>query len=124
QVLTNLLNNAAKYTEPGGKVVVTGERQGDEAVIRVRDTGVGIPPEMLDRIFDVFTQGPRPGGAAPAGLGVGLALVRRLVEIHGGRVTAHSQGVGHGSEFVVRLPTAAEADQAPAAQPPGGSPAG
>jgi two-component system CheB/CheR fusion protein len=105
QVAVNLLNNAAKYTEPGGHVRVSAEREGGEAVLRVRDTGVGIPPEMLERIFEMFAQVDRSLGCSHQwGLGIGLTLVRRLVELHGGSVRAYSAGTGRGSEFVVRLP--------------------
>jgi CheY-like chemotaxis protein/two-component sensor histidine kinase len=104
QVLTNLLNNAAKYTELGGHIWLTGAREGAEAVIRIRDTGVGIPPEMLKRIFEPFTQVDRSQARSQGGLGIGLALASRLVALHGGRITAHSVGLGQGSEFVIRLP--------------------
>jgi signal transduction histidine kinase len=104
QVLSNLLNNAAKYMEPGGQIHLAAERQGTDAVLRVRDTGMGIPADMLTRIFDMFTQVDRSGGQAHGGLGIGLALVKRLVEMHGGTVGAHSDGPGKGSEFTVRLP--------------------
>ncbi|MBV9126437.1 MAG: response regulator, partial [Planctomycetes bacterium] len=104
QMITNLLNNAAKYTDPGGQIWLTGERIGQEAVIRVRDTGIGIPPEMLSRIFDIFTQVDRTSGRTQGGVGIGLTLVKKLVEMHGGSVEAHSGGPGQGSEFVVRLP--------------------
>jgi signal transduction histidine kinase/CheY-like chemotaxis protein len=104
QVLVNLLNNAAKYTEPGGQVWLTAEREGNEAVMRVRDTGMGIPPEMLPHVFELFTQGEWSADHAQGGMGIGLALVRRLVELHGGTITAASKGLGRGSEFVVRLP--------------------
>jgi PAS domain S-box-containing protein len=107
QVLVNLLNNAAKYTDPGGRIDLRVEREGNEAVVRIRDTGVGIPPEMLPRVFDLFTQVEESRERSQGGLGIGLALVRRLVELHGGTVAAHSAGLGHGSEFVVRLPLAA-----------------
>lgn len=103
QVVVNLLTNAAKYTDPGGHVRVTVEREGEEAVLRVRDTGVGIAPEVLPRIFDLFTQADRSLDRSQGGLGVGLALVQRLVEMHGGTVAA-SSALGQGSEFVVRLP--------------------
>jgi signal transduction histidine kinase len=107
QVLANLLNNAAKYTEPGGRIELTAAREGDEVVVRVKDTGVGIPPEMLERIFDMFMQVDRSlSSTAQWGLGIGLTLVRRLVEMHGGSVRALSAGPGQGSEFVVRLPLA------------------
>jgi two-component system CheB/CheR fusion protein len=107
QVVTNLLTNAAKYTEPGGRVWVTAAREGAEGVLRVRDTGVGIPPEMLERIFDMFAQVDRSAARASQwGLSIGLALVRNLVALHGGSVRALSAGPGQGSEFVVRLPLA------------------
>ena len=103
QVFTNLLNNAAKYTEPGGSVRVTVEA-GEPIVVRVRDTGVGVPAEMLPRLFELFTQVDRSLNRSQGGLGIGLALVRRLTEMHGGTVEATSDGPGKGSEFVVRLP--------------------
>jgi CheY-like chemotaxis protein/two-component sensor histidine kinase len=103
QVFTNLLNNAAKYTEQGGVISLVAGREGDEAVVTVRDSGVGIPREMLPRVFDLFTQIDRTLGRAQGGLGIGLALVKRLVELHGGAVEAHSDGLGRGSAFVVRL---------------------
>jgi CheY-like chemotaxis protein len=109
QILDNLLSNAAKYTKPGGRIEVSAERQGDEAVLRVRDTGVGISPEMLPRVFDLFAQAERSLDRAEGGLGIGLTLVRSLVELHGGSVQAQSAGLGHGSEFVVRLPAAGDA---------------
>ena len=104
QVFSNLLNNAAKYTERGGKIGLTAERQGSDAVVVVRDTGLGIPVEMLGQVFELFTQVDRTLEKAQGGLGIGLTLVRRLVEMHGGSVEARSEGYGHGSEFVVRLP--------------------
>ncbi len=110
QVLLNLLNNAAKYMDRAGRIWLTAERAGDEVVIRVRDTGIGIPAEMLPRIFDLFTQVDRSLERAEGGLGIGLTLVRRLVEMHGGTVEAHSEGPGRGSEFVVRLPIAGPAE--------------
>jgi signal transduction histidine kinase len=106
QVLANLLTNAAKYTEPGGHIAVTAACEGAEVVIRVRDNGRGIAAEMLPRIFDLFVQGQRSPDRAEGGLGLGLALVRNLVELHGGSVAARSEGPGCGSEFVVRLPRA------------------
>jgi signal transduction histidine kinase len=108
QVLTNLLNNAAKYTDPGGRIELSAGQEGDEAVVRVRDSGVGIPRDMLPRIFDLFMQVEGSRDRSQGGLGIGLALVRRLVELHGGTVSAHSTGPGRGSEFVVRLPLAPE----------------
>jgi CheY-like chemotaxis protein len=108
QVVVNLLNNAAKYTEPGGHIWLTVEREGPEAVLRVTDTGIGIQAEMLPRVFDLFVQADGSLARAQGGLGVGLTLVKRLVEMHGGRVIAQSEGVGRGSEFSVRLPTLPE----------------
>jgi signal transduction histidine kinase len=105
QVVVNLLTNAAKYTEPGGRICLTMQPTPREAVLRVRDTGVGIPPEQLERVFDLFTQVDRSiSSPSQWGLGIGLSLVRRLVELHGGTVTAASAGRGQGSEFTVRLP--------------------
>jgi PAS domain S-box-containing protein len=104
QVFANLLNNAAKYTERGGKIWLTAERQGSDAVVSVRDTGLGIPGEMLGKVFELFTQVDRTLEKAQGGLGIGLTLVRRLTEMHGGSVEAHSEGYGHGSVFSVRLP--------------------
>jgi PAS domain S-box-containing protein len=103
QVIVNLLTNAAKYTDEGGHIWLTVLREGDECVIRLRDTGVGITPELLPRIFDMFTQAERSLDRSRGGLGIGLALVQRLVEMHGGRVDVHSV-LTQGSEFVVRLP--------------------
>ena len=104
QVITNLLTNAAKYTERGGRIELATERDGTEAVLRVRDSGVGIAPELLPRIFDLFVQAERGLERAAGGLGIGLTVVRSLVELHGGRVEAYSDGSGKGAEFVVRLP--------------------
>jgi PAS domain S-box-containing protein len=111
QVFVNLLNNAAKYTDPGGRIELEAEGKGCEAVIRLRDNGRGIAPDILPRIFDLFTQADRSLARSEGGLGVGLALVRRLVEMHGGTVEATSAGEGEGSEFVVRLPLFAVADR-------------
>ena len=108
QVLSNLLNNAAKYTDPGGKIWLTAAREGDQACVRVRDTGIGIAAEMLPRVFDMFMQVDRSSGRGQGGLGVGLALVRTLLDMHGGTVEARSDGTGRGSEFTVRLPVAPE----------------
>jgi PAS domain S-box-containing protein len=126
QVLTNLLNNAAKYTDPGGHVWLTAERDGDEVVVRVRDTGIGIAPDMLPCIFDLFVQVERRLERSQGGLGIGLTLVRRLVEMHGGTVTAHSDGPGKGSEFIVRLPTLSPKQPLPGARAAGegGEPVG
>lgn len=115
QVVANLLNNAARYTDPGGRITLSCARDGDDAVIRVADNGRGIAPQMLNSIFDRFVQ--EDGGTG--GLGLGLALVQRLVAMHGGRVRAHSEGRGKGSEFCVWIPladsdTAAAGDETPA----------
>ncbi|MEX2559462.1 MAG: ATP-binding protein, partial [Pirellulales bacterium] len=107
QVLTNLLNNAAKYTDPGGHVRLSVAREDQEAVVAVRDDGAGIPPDMLRAVFDMFTQVDRSLERSQGGLGIGLTLVRKLVELHGGTVYARSDGTGHGSEFVVRVPVMA-----------------
>ena len=146
QVLDNLLNNAMKYTQDGGQIWLTAElaeggqtflsagkqeslpcRQARELVLRVRDTGFGMAPDLLPRIFDLFTQGERGLDRSQGGLGIGLTMVRCLVEMHGGRVTAHSDGLGRGSEFIVRLPVLPQAPQRPEQAPqapeqPGTSP--
>jgi two-component system CheB/CheR fusion protein len=111
QVLANLLNNAAKYTDPGGEIVVLVELERDEVVVRIQDTGIGIVPEMLPHIFEMFVQAESGRG----GLGIGLSLVQRLVQMHGGSITASSGGSGLGSEFVLRLP---RRNLAPVAAPP------
>jgi len=108
QALGNVLGNAAKYTERGGRIDLICARRGAEVEIRVRDNGIGIPAELLPRIFDLFTQLDRRSDDSFGGLGIGLALVRRLVEMHGGSITASSNGEGAGSEFVMRLPLLAE----------------
>jgi PAS domain S-box-containing protein len=104
QVVSNLLTNAARYTPPGGRIEVTAHREGDAVELRVRDNGVGIDPALLPRMFDMFVQGARGSDRAQGGLGLGLFLVRSLTELHGGTVSAHSDGIGRGSEFTVRLP--------------------
>jgi two-component system CheB/CheR fusion protein len=113
QVLVNLLANAIKYTPPGGRIEIVAEPHDAEIAIRVRDNGMGISAEMLPHVFDLFSQADRSLDRAQGGLGLGLALVRRLVELHGGRVRALSDGCGHGAEFVVYLPAprGADADQ-------------
>jgi CheY-like chemotaxis protein len=134
QVFSNLLHNAAKYTEPGGRIILTtqlvagGDRQKKYAArgrsadktrtpsvveVRVQDTGIGIRPELTDRIFDMFTQGDRITGRMKEGLGLGLALVKALVEMHGGTVGVTSDGPGRGSEFTVRLPLPNETESPP-----------
>jgi signal transduction histidine kinase len=104
QVFTNLLSNACKYTEPGGRIQLSAETAGGDVVVKVSDTGLGIPAEQLASIFEMFTQVDRSLERAQGGLGIGLTLVKRLVELHGGTVQAFSEGPGRGSEFVVRLP--------------------
>ena len=108
QVVANLLNNAAKYTDPGGRITLTAERQGQQVELRVQDTGVGIAREALPYVFDLFTQVDRSLDRSQGGLGIGLTLVKSLVEMHGGSVSAHSDGPGEGSEFVIRLPALPE----------------
>jgi len=104
QVFTNLLNNAAKYTPAGGNITLHAERMGQWAQVRVEDDGIGVAPEMLSQVFDMFTQSEHGRAHSQGGLGIGLTLVRSLVEQHGGTVEARSAGIGRGSEFVVRLP--------------------
>jgi PAS domain S-box-containing protein len=128
QVLTNLLNNAAKYTEDGGQIWLNATEEEDEIVVRVRDNGIGIAAEMLPRVFDLFTQVPGALDRSEGGLGIGLAMVGHLVLLHGGTVQAFSEGPGRGSEFVVRLPLlsatcagidgAGETSHLPAESPP------
>ena len=117
QVLANLLNNAAKYTAEGGRIRLRAERQGSDVIVSVKDNGIGITAELLPRVFDIFAQSPRALVRSPGGLGIGLSLVKGLVELHGGSVEARSEGTGRGSEFVVRLPVAV-AKPLPAATPP------
>ena len=104
QIVTNLLSNAAKYTPSGGDIAVSVKAEGNCAMIRVKDSGIGISPEFLPRIFDAFVQGEVELDRSQGGLGVGLTLVRRLAELHGGKVEAISDGLGHGSTFIVALP--------------------
>jgi CheY-like chemotaxis protein len=104
QAIGNLLTNAAKYTEPRGEIDVTAEALGADVLVRVRDSGIGIAPEMLPNIFDLFVQEKGSLDRAQGGLGIGLTVVRSLVHLHDGSVEARSAGLGHGSEFVVRLP--------------------
>ena len=108
QVFSNLLTNAAKYTEPGGRIAVTGRREGDEVVLAVADNGIGIAADMLPRIFDSFVQDRQALDRARGGLGLGLAIVRSLVTLHDGSVTAESAGRGLGASFTVRLPLSVE----------------
>jgi signal transduction histidine kinase len=105
-VLANLIRNAVKFTDPGGLVEIDAAARDGLAVVRVRDSGAGIPGDLLPRVFDLFIQGPQGLDRSAGGLGIGLTLVRSLVEMHGGRVEAHSEGPGHGSDFTIWLPLA------------------
>jgi two-component system CheB/CheR fusion protein len=120
QVVGNLLSNACKFTERRGRIRLTVERESDQAVVRVQDNGIGIAAEQLGRIFDMFMQVDTSLERSVSGLGIGLTLVKKLVEMHGGSVEAHSAGVGQGSEFVLRLPLLVETAAARAARPAGG----
>jgi CheY-like chemotaxis protein len=106
QAVVNLLVNASKYTAPGGRIALAAAREGPDACIRIRDEGVGIDPEILPKVFDLFVQSKRSIDRSQGGLGIGLTIVRNLVERNGGSVSAHSAGSGSGSEFVIRLPIA------------------
>src|SRR5262249_28839464 len=119
QVIFNLLNNAAKYTDAGGKICLAIEREGEQAVVRVRDNGSGMKAELVPKVFDLFTQGERTLDRSQGGLGLGLALVKGLVEMHGGTVEARSEGPGKGSEFTVRLPAPPAGGGEPRATPSG-----
>jgi signal transduction histidine kinase len=120
QAVSNLLNNAARYTPEAGRIVVSLARDGAQAVLSVRDNGIGIDPAHLEEVFDLFVQGHDQARARGAGLGLGLSLVKRLVELHGGSVAVRSEGLGKGAEFVVRLPLAgaAPSEAAPKAAAP------
>ena len=124
QIFSNLLDNAAKYTEPDGRITVRAQKEGGMVVLSVADTGAGIPPGMLDSIFDMFTQVPGSLDRAPGGLGIGLTLVRTLVHLHGGSVHPESAGPGHGSTFTVRLPLVEAPEAAATAPAHDGSPVG
>ncbi|HJY42659.1 MAG TPA: ATP-binding protein, partial [Steroidobacteraceae bacterium] len=104
QVIVNLLLNAARYTPPGGRISLSVAAEGELGVVRVQDTGAGIPPEQLAEIFELFTQVHPENVESRAGMGIGLALARELVALHGGTIQARSDGLGKGSEFIVRLP--------------------
>jgi PAS domain S-box-containing protein len=117
QVVSNLLNNAAKYTPDGGQIWLTAKAEAGEAIVSVRDTGIGIPPMALTRVFDMYAQADESLERSQGGLGIGLTLAKHLVQLHGGRIEAASEGVGKGSEFIVRLPLAAQSPQAAATSP-------
>jgi CheY-like chemotaxis protein len=119
-VVANILNNAAKFTDPGGRIALRVRRDAPHVAIEVRDTGRGIPREMLPRVFDLFTHSDQPLDRTFGGLGIGLAIVRQLVEMHGGTVRAKSDGPGQGTEVLVRLPLLIASSLAvtPAAEPP------
>jgi PAS domain S-box-containing protein len=119
QVVANLLNNSAKYTDQGGRIELSAYRTGDEAIVRVRDNGIGLGPEMLPRVFDLFAQDDRSLDRSQGGLGIGLTLVRSLILHHGGEITVDSPGPGLGSEFIVRLPVLqADGVSVPDEEPP------
>ena len=113
QAASNLVSNAVKYTPAGGKIWIKGTQEAHQVLMRVEDTGMGIRPELLPRLFDLFSRGESAEEAAPSGMGVGLSVVRELVELHGGSVQARSSGVGKGSEFTIRLNAADTEGQAP-----------
>jgi signal transduction histidine kinase len=117
QVFSNLLNNAAKFTESGGAIRITTEHQGNRAVVRVKDSGIGIAPELMPKIFEMFVQGETVMERRHGGLGLGLTLARDIVEFHGGTIEVKSDGLGHGSEFAVSLPLAALPGQSKAVEP-------
>jgi len=110
QAVSNLLNNAIKYTPSGGEIAICAEQHDDEVMIRLRDNGIGIDPAQLPRIFELFAQGDQGAGRPQTGLGVGLALVDRIVRAHGGTIVGNSEGRGKGSEFVLTLPGLSEGD--------------
>jgi CheY-like chemotaxis protein len=110
QLFGNLLNNACKYTDRGGRIELNVKRLASDVIVTIKDNGVGIPQDMLDGIFELFTQVDRSLERAQGGLGIGLTLVKRLVEMHGGKVQAFSEGAGRGSEFLVRLPTLTDSE--------------
>jgi CheY-like chemotaxis protein len=113
-VIANLLTNAAKYTEPSGRVEVKARREGAYVTLRVKDDGIGISEEMLSDVFELFVQGQRTIDRSQGGLGIGLTLAKSLVELHGGTIGATSEGLGKGTEFVIRLPAAAKSGSAEA----------
>ena len=123
QIVTNLLTNAAKFTEAGGEIWVSADHDEEGIVIKVRDTGMGIPPDQISRMFELFAQADHSLARSEGGLGIGLTLARSLTEMHGGRLTATSAGHGAGSEFVVRLPAASPVSASSTGATPQGEPA-
>jgi CheY-like chemotaxis protein len=121
QVITNLVENAAKYTEPGGRIAITLEQSHDKAVLRVRDTGIGIAADDRERVFEPFIKSRNPLASARSGLGLGLSVVRKILELHGGEIRVNSGGLAKGSEFVVTMPLSAGAATLPG--PPSPTPA-
>ncbi|MGH7907157.1 MAG: sensor histidine kinase [Candidatus Binataceae bacterium] len=113
QVFTNLLTNAAKYTDPGGRIKLTAEREGEQVVVRISDNGIGIEPGLLPHVFEMYTQSERSLARSESGLGIGLSVAKTFVELHGGTIEARSDGSGHGSEFIVRFPVRALAGRGP-----------
>jgi signal transduction histidine kinase len=107
QIVSNLVVNAGKYTPPPGAIDVLIAHEGDAIALRVRDSGIGLEASLRERVFELFVPGPQQAEGGPGGLGIGLAVVRRLTELHGGTIEVLSEGLGHGSEFVVRLPAIA-----------------
>jgi signal transduction histidine kinase len=124
QIIGNVLANAVKYTDPGGRIVVSAQLDGASVEIRVRDNGIGIPASLLPRVFDLFSQAGAIDGRSRGGLGIGLALVKRLVEMHGGTVAVHSAGDGQGTEFAIRLPAALPVPEPAPSRPAGRNGAG
>jgi CheY-like chemotaxis protein/nitrogen-specific signal transduction histidine kinase len=121
QVFSNLLNNSSKFTNAGGHICISAEREGDEVVVSIRDNGIGISAEALPTVFDMFAQADQSIGHSQAGLGIGLTLAKRLVELHEGSISVTSEGLGKGSEFQVRLPMLIESEESKATSDPGRS---
>ena len=120
QVITNLITNAAKYTDPGGSIAVTAAPENGAVVIKVKDNGIGLTPEMLGEVFELFAQVEKSLDRARGGLGIGLAVVKKLVEMHGGSVEAVERGPGQGSEFAIRLPALKEKARSDGGKAPAG----
>ena len=118
QVFTNLLDNAIKYTPAGGQIRISLRPEGTNAILEISDTGLGMPPELIGRVFDLFVQGERTLAREPGGLGIGLTMVQRLVELHGGTVHAKSEGPNHGATFTVELPAIEPRGTTPVLQRP------